>query len=226
MKRVTMVVLILFCAASLFALAEDPKFGEITELFGTVELKPSGQTAFIPARIGDKVAMNTVVSTGIKSTVLIKVGSTVLSVRPLTRLSLAEISVSTGTETINVNIQTGRIRVDVKPPAGTRTSMTIQSPIATASVRGTSFEFDTHSLTVLEGTVAFQGRNGGEMMISAGSTSEINAFGRSEDPIDTFSASLQPPPPVGSNSGYKDSETPAAGTLDSDGEFDFGFIMH
>ena len=226
MKRVMMVVLILFCAASLFAQRDGPQFGEITELFGTVELKPSGQTAFIPARVGDMVAMNTIVSTGFKSTALIKAGSTVLAVRPLTRLALSEISGSAGTETINVNLHTGRVRVDVSPPAGTKVSMTISSPVATASVRGTSFEFDTQSLTVLEGTVAFQGSNGGVMMISAGSTSDISAIGRAIDPIETFSANLLPPPPAGSNSVPASSGTSTSDIVDSDGEFGFGFILH
>ena len=72
----------------------------------------------MPARIGDQVSEDTVVSTGFKSTALIEVGSALLAVRPLTRLTLTEISASAGNETLNVNLAAGRVRVDLNPPAG------------------------------------------------------------------------------------------------------------
>jgi len=199
-----MTVLFLICAAVIFS-----QEGVITELTGTVELKARGQTVFTPAKAGDPVATDTIVSTGFKSTALVRVGSTLLTVRPLTRLSLSEIRSSAGTETINVSLQTGRVRVDVSPPVGTRASMTVTSPMATASVRGTSFEFDTQSLTVLHGSVAFQGANGGVMQVDAGSASEINANGRSADPAAAYAAALLPAPPLGAagtaNRGVSDS---------------------
>ena len=209
MKRITMVILMLLCAVIGFA-----QNGVITELTGTVELKASGQADFVPAKAGDTVARDTVISTGFKSTALISAGSTVLAVRPLTRLSLSEISSSAGTEALNVNLQAGRVRVDVKPPTGAKASMTVQSPTATASVRGTSFEFDTHSLTVLEGAVAFQGSQGGVMMVNAGSTSEVNANGRSADPIQTYAAQLVPASPAGSEAGNRKELTFVRGSVD------------
>jgi hypothetical protein len=147
--------------------------GEIRELTGEVSVKAAGKTAFTAAKAGDKIAQDTIVSTGFKSTAVIAVGSSVITVRPLTRLSLAEIQSSAGTETLNVSLQTGRVRVDVKPPAGTRANTTVQGPSATASVRGTSFEFDTVKLTVNEGTVAFSGASGPISMVNAGKTSSI-----------------------------------------------------
>ncbi len=110
------------CSAAVFA-----QTAVIKELSGTVELKQAGQTDFVPAKVGDEVAQSTIVSTGFRSTALIEVGSSVITVRPLTRLSLAEIASAPGTETINVNLQIGRVKVDVNPPLGTRTSMSIRS---------------------------------------------------------------------------------------------------
>jgi len=211
-----MTAIILLCAACLFA----QQNGVIAELTGTVELKAQGQTEFVSAKAGDAVAGNTIVSTGFKSTALIRAGSTVLTVRPLTRLSLSEIMSSAGTETLNVSLQTGRLRVDVNPPAGTKAAMTVQSPTATASVRGTSFEFDTQHLTVLEGTVAFEGGSGGVMLVNAGSTSEINENGKPADPIETFVSELVPPPPAGSDTGYTN-----AGTSAPTGDFDLVFEL-
>jgi hypothetical protein len=147
--------------------------GVIQELTGQVELKAAGKSTFIAGKIGDKIAQDTIISTGFKSSAVIAVGSSVITVQPLTRLSLAEIQSSGGTENLNVNLQTGRIRVDVKPPAGTKANTSVQGPSATASVRGTSFEFDTVRLSVREGTVAFSGASGPAEMVSAGNTSSI-----------------------------------------------------
>ena len=225
MKQTAMMMLFLFCAAVIFT-QDASQNGIITEITGTVELKAVGQTNFSPARTGDAVAANTIVSTGFKSTALIRAGSAVLTVRPLTRLTLAEIRNAAGIETINVSLQTGRVRVDVTPPAGTRAAMTITSPVATASVRGTSFEFDTRSITVLSGTVAFLGANGGVMLVSAGSTSEINSNGRSADPAEIFTSALVPPPPAGSDTSYAGGGASVPGVKDFIGDFTIDFKLH
>jgi len=215
-KRNFIFIVILFCAVQVFA-----QNGMIRELSGTVEIKRSGQTGFTAAKAGDQVASDTIISTGFKSTALVVVGNVVLTVRPLTRLSLAEISAAAGTETINVNLQTGRVRVDVDPPAGTRSNTTVRGPTATASVRGTSFEFDTEVLTVIEGTVTFQGPTGTAMLVSAGSSSEITVTGQAADPIDTGAAEFQPPPMAGTESGYREEPTFVRGTF----VFDIGKLI-
>ncbi|MCL1815635.1 MAG: FecR family protein [Treponema sp.] len=189
-------LLCFFAAGQAFA-----QTGVIKELSGTVELKRAGQAAFVPARAGDTVARDTIVSTGFKSTALIAIGSSVITVRPLTRLSLAELSSSAGTETINLNLQAGRVRVDVTPPAGTRTNMTVRSPSATASVRGTGFDFDTRRLAVQKGIVVFQGKKGRPMLVSSGSTSQVRKNDNAADPIVTSAAALMPVPPAGTDSG-------------------------
>ena len=215
MKKAAMMAIVL-CAMQLFCtVLVFGQSGVIKELTGTVELKRAGQTAFVPAKAGDTVARDTVVSTGLKSTAIIAIGSTVITVRPLTRLTLAEISSSAGTETVNVSLQTGRVRVDVDPPAGTRTNTSVQGPSATASVRGTSFEFDTREVKVEKGTVAFSGNKGGTMLVSAGSSSIITESNKASDPVVTSAAELLPPPPVGSDSGSTSIfESPAPATGD------------
>ena len=206
MKLNTLMILALLCAAQVFA-----QNGVIKELTGTVELKRAGQADFIPAKSGDTVTKDTVISTGFKSIAIVSVGNTLLTVRPLTRLTLAEISASAESETLNVNLQTGRMRVDVKPPAGTKAIMTVSSPTATASVRGTSFEFDSQRLNVLSGTVSFHGNHGGVMLVNAGSTSEIKDNGKAADPIETYTAELLPPPITGSDSGFRHSGSVSSG---------------
>lgn len=184
MKR-GLLIFLLMAGVVLCAFAQNGRqmSGVIREISGDVELKRAGASAFTRARTGDTVAADTIVSTGFKSAAIIEVGSSKIAVRALTRLSLAEIQSTSDTETLNMNLQTGRVRVDVKPAAGTRANFSVQSPSATASVRGTSFEFDTCSLTVTEGRVAFQGNRGLGILVPAGMTSLIDADGKAVDPI-------------------------------------------
>ena len=174
--------------------------GVIRELSGTVELKNSAASSFVPAKTGDLVMEDTVISTGFKSSALLELGSVLIAVQPLTRLTLTEIRSSSETEILNVNLQAGRVRVDVKPPAGTRASMTVRSPSATASVRGTSFEFDTRNLRVHEGSVSFQGSAGQRIAISAGSSSALGEGGRAQNPVSAGSSSHRPGSPGGGDS--------------------------
>ncbi|MDR2899962.1 MAG: FecR family protein [Treponema sp.] len=195
MKK-TSLLFVLFCAAAcLFA-----QNGIIRELTGEVLLKPVGAAEFTAAVAGDAVAANTIVSTGFKSTAIITIGSSIIAVRPLTRLSLSELQSNAGTETVNVNLQVGRVKVDVKPPAGTRANFTVRGPSATASVRGTSFEFDTVNIFVSEGTVAFQGASGSSVPVPAGSSSDISSVdGKASDSFEATIADLLPPLPKGAD---------------------------
>jgi hypothetical protein len=209
-KAVMTLAVMMMAAAGVFA-----QSGIIRDLSGTVELKAAGSAAFVAAKAGDQVAMNTIVSTGFKSTALISVGSASIMVRPLTRLTLADISAGEGVEQIKVNLRSGRIGVDVKPPAGTRTSFAVQSPVATASVRGTAFDFDTHNLHVLEGTVAFNGAGGAMMLVPAGSESKVDSeSGKAVNPVMISEAALSPPVPAGTDSSPARDELPQSAPAD------------
>lgn len=177
MKKTMLVFFLAAMTLSVFA-----QNGVIKEVSGTVELKAAGSTSFVLAKIGDTIAQNTTISTGFKSMTLLEVGSTVIAVRPLTRLTLTEIRAAQGAETINVNLQAGRVRVDVNPPAGTRTSMAVTSPSATASVRGTKYRFDTRNIHVSEGVVSFRGRRGYQVLVGANDFSGIGPYGNASPP--------------------------------------------
>jgi hypothetical protein len=192
MKNLTALVMLLGAG---FVFAQQ---GVIKEITGTVELKPAGAASFVAAKAGDQVAPNTIISTSFKSTAVVAVGSATLTIKPLTRLSLTEIQQMQGSEHLNVILQSGRITADVKPPPNTKIDMSVRSPTVTASVRGTVFEFDTMTLRVIEGTVAYSGNDGGIMLVSTGGTSQIDTVtGRTADPIETGAAALVPPAPGG-----------------------------
>ena len=179
MKKKVLVLFLSTIALGLFA--QD---GVIRQLSGTVELMHPGAANFVAAAIGDEVTQDTVISTGFRSNALIAVGnSTLITVRPLTRLTLTEISSAAGMETLNANLQAGRVRVDVTPPAGTRASMTVSSPSATASVRGTTLFFDGKNIGVTGGLVEFQGDRGTPVLVGHGFFTGLNNWGMPTDPV-------------------------------------------
>jgi hypothetical protein len=180
MKKIVVGLFLLAMSISLYA-----QSGIIRELSGTVELKNAGAADFVAAQSGDRVSEDTVISTGFRSTALVEVGSTIITVRPLTRLTLTEISIAAGQETLNANLQAGRVRVDVSPPAGTRASMSVSSPSATASVRGTTLFFDGRNLGVTGGTGTLQGDRGPPVMVGDGFNSSVGQGGKPSNPIFT-----------------------------------------
>ena len=212
MKKVYLVLVLILVGTLAFA-----QSGVIREVSGTVEMRGARASAFVPANVGDRVGEDTIISTGVRSSAIIEVGSSLLTVRPLTRLALAEISSAAGTETLNVNLQAGRVRVDINPPAGTRASMTVVGPQSTASVRGTSFELDTRNLQVISGNVVFKGNQGQGTPIKAGASSTVGAGGYAVNPVSAgLVASLRPTAPVGSQSNSSSAPT-RIGSVESPG---------
>ena len=149
-----LVTTILFFACTALAFAQNPE-AVIREITGTVELKKPGAADWVTANPGDRIDRATVVSTGIRSTAILAVGNSTLVVRPITQLTLEDLLSRDETETVDISLRTGRIRVEVTPPAGQKSEFTVRSPTSTASVRGTSFEMDMTGIRVLEGTVSF-----------------------------------------------------------------------
>jgi len=173
----------------------------IRELSGTVELKKSNSAAWEKAAQGQTVAADTVISTGFKSSAIIGIGDSLISVRPLTRLSITELSGRSGTETINLSLQSGRIRADVNAPSGGRTILGVQSPVATASVRGTIFEMGVHELRVIEGTVEYMSAFAVPVLVDSGGNSQVDEkTGRAVNPAASLIAALNPGLPIANDS--------------------------
>jgi len=147
-------VLLFVCGVTL-VFADKPE-AVIREITGTVEIKTPGSANWIPAQQGDRIKEATIISTGFKSTAILSIGHSTLLVRALTRMSLEAFMNQDETDTVNVGLSTGRVRADVKPPAGAKTNFSVKTPSATASVRGTVFDLDTQTLQVTEGKVSFQ----------------------------------------------------------------------
>jgi len=148
-----LILFLIIIKTGAFAFAQTAVIREVT---GTVELKRSANADWTPANPGDRLNKDTIVSTGFKSTAVIETGNSVIVVRPVTRLSLEALIGMNESQTVNVNMQAGRIRVDVNPTAASRSDFSVQTPSSVASVRGTSFEQDSENIEVSEGVVRFE----------------------------------------------------------------------
>lgn len=167
---------LLFVTTTVFAFAQN---AVIRDFSGTVELKKSGSSEWMPAKKGDVIDKKTIISTSFKSTAILAVGNSTITVRPITRLSLEELITQNETETVSLKLNTGRVKVEVTPPSGGRTNLTVQSPSTTASVRGTVFEFDTTSIRVLEGSVSYASLNSRAnltVIVNADEKSRVNEY--------------------------------------------------
>ena len=119
----------------------------ISQLRGKVEVKLPGKTWTVPAE-NQELPATTLVSTGINASARLQIGGSSLILQPLTRLSLEEIRVETGKESTRLNLNTGRVSAQVRSTAGREVNFEVRSPVATASVRGTDFDFDGARLQV------------------------------------------------------------------------------
>jgi hypothetical protein len=112
-------------------------------------------------------------------------------------MSLRELQATTAAVRLDIELRTGRIRADIKAPEGRMVDFTVRSPIATASVRGTAFEFDTVNLRVNDGIVVFFGADNTAVYVAAGESSSPDPVsGKAAVPVETAAAQA-PPPPAG-----------------------------
>jgi hypothetical protein len=187
---------VLFLMSAVLASAQSAAL--IREISGTVEIKAPGAAEWKAAEAGEALDRASLVSTGFRSTALIRIGNSDIMVRPLTRLSLEEITAVQNAERVVLNLRAGRIRAKVDPPAGGSLDFSVRSPIATASVRGTAFDFDGTRLTVEEGRVHLSGESVTGVYVGKGhSTAAAPETGSAVRVIDGLKEELSPPLPAG-----------------------------
>jgi hypothetical protein len=185
-----------FCGVLIFSgtlLFAQNGQARIINFTGSVEIKAPGRTDWVPAAAGMEIGKDSLVSTGFNSTARIGLGNSVLTVRPLTRLTVAEIAQKGSDETVALYLETGRVRAEVSPPSGGKTNFTVRSPSMTASVRGTAFEFNTRRIQVENGRVLFSSANGQAVYVDGGERSYADeAQNRPVPPFEAETASLTP----------------------------------
>ncbi len=168
MKRTILIFVFIFLGISLFA--EVPAI--VREVKGKVEIKAPGKS-WIPAKPGMKLAKKYKISTGFRSQAVLRLGESILVVKQLTRMELSELIKKKGVIKTSLYLRVGKIKATVKRAKGIRQDFKVKSPISTAAVRGTSFEFDGRNLRVFEGTVGFINNLGQRRFIGSGEISKL-----------------------------------------------------
>lgn len=157
-----------------FLFAEIPAV--VKSVKGKVEIRVPGGS-WKKAKQGMKIAKGYYISTGFRSQAVIVLGTSQVIVKQLTRMQLAKLIEKQGTVSTTLNLRVGRVRAHVKTSNGLKQRFTLKSPISTAAVRGTEFEYDGRNLTVYEGTVAFTNLLGQGRLIPAGISSAFTGSG-------------------------------------------------
>lgn len=201
-KALTVLLLLFVSILPTFALE-----GEVISVSGKVEIdSPAG---WVSLKEGDVVETGYVISTGFRSKAVIKVAGSLMTVDALTRLTLEQLNESSDAHSSEVFLDLGSISANVKKAENKRVNFQVNTPVATASVRGTEFAMGLNSLTVIDGAVSYvakkndkkvasnvveeeeeesedtaEGESGGqEMIVSKGNTSTITSSGTASNPV-------------------------------------------
>ena len=139
----------------------------VTRVSGKVEIQaPDGSWSAVTA--GDEIALGATISTGFRSTAVLQVGSAVLEVKQLTRMRLDELIEREGVVKTELFLRVGRVSAQVQQRQGLQQDFRLRSPVSTAAVRGTSFDYDGVNLQVVEGLVALANAYGQSIAVAAG----------------------------------------------------------
>ena len=156
MKKIfILIILIIFASSALFAAEQT---ASVTSLKGNVQYRTGG-AEWTAVTEGMKIPVGATISTGFKSEAVLDLGSSEVFVKQLTRMSIREVAEKNSTITTNLNLRLGRIQADVKTSKGLKHNFTIKTPVSTAAVRGTKFNFDGINIKVKEGRVRVSNKN-------------------------------------------------------------------
>ena len=105
--------------------------------------------------VGDVLSKGDTVSTSFKTELILKINNDTVTVSSLTRVTIQQLASTASKNETSLFISSGSIKASVNPTDNKREDFTVSSPVATASVRGTSFSFNAAGkLTTYSGMVA------------------------------------------------------------------------
>lgn len=177
-KRVLFILLIMLIAIPVFS-----QTAIVQKVAGKVELmSPGGGWTAVSA--GDTFPIGATISTGFRSSAVLLVSNSEITVLPLTRMAIEDLVETQTTVTTSLNLRTGKVRASVQTTAGKTADFKLRSPVSTAAVRGTEFLFDGYRLDVIEGVVQFLNAVNEGLFVSAGNGSETDEGGTVTYPED------------------------------------------
>ncbi|MBQ9205370.1 MAG: FecR domain-containing protein [Treponema sp.] len=122
-------------------------------------------SSWVALKNGDTLDQGSVIQTGFKSEVVLKIKESTVTVAPLSRITLQTLAEREGVagaqpkDETSIYLDTGSLKSNVQKSADRRVGFTVRSPVATASVRGTEFDYATRyksvALKTTGGKVAF-----------------------------------------------------------------------
>ncbi len=161
--------------------------GRVVSVSGKVEIQDARGT-WRPLTAGEAVTAGAMISTGFKSEATIAMGASVLSIKPLTRMTLTQLTEKSDIIETELYLEVGNIRAEVNSTENKRNGFTVRSPVATASVRGTVFEMG-EELHVVRGSVLYISAVGQKRIGNAGQ--QLALFGETvTGPMTTLQAAM------------------------------------
>lgn len=131
MKRLLFVLTALFVCQALFALD-----AEVVELTGKAQVSSNG-TTWSPLAVGSVVSQGATIQTGFNSQLKLKVKGSTITLDPMTRIKVEQLSDKGNIDNTVVSMKIGGLTSNVKKVEDRRAGFTVKGPAATASVRGT-----------------------------------------------------------------------------------------
>ena len=140
---------------------------------GKVEILQNGE--WLPVRVNMEISLGTTISTGFKSSAKLDLGDSIVTVSQLSRMKIEELSKVDNHAKTTLFLKVGKVKADVKSSAKLKHNFKFRSPVATASVRGTSFTFTPIQLTVHEGSVDFSNSYGQKGLVIIGQKAQADS---------------------------------------------------
>lgn len=175
MRKIITCASILFCVLLTNIVALD---GKVMSVRGKVEYQ-NNAGVWAPLGAGDTVVSGTMISTGFKSEASVKLGASILTIKPLTRMTLTQLVEKEDTVDTELYLEVGNVKAEVNSLSNKKNGFTVKSPVATASVRGTIFEIG-ETLIITQGSVEFLTPVGQKRTGTAGQ--QLQLFGGSITP--------------------------------------------
>ncbi|MCR5699126.1 MAG: FecR domain-containing protein [Treponemataceae bacterium] len=189
MKKLIVVLTLLSTVFTMAVFAQNMTATVLT-VVGKVE-KQSGDS-WTPLSVGDKLTSGSLISTGFKSSATIKFDGSVLELAPLSRLTLSQLAEQDGSRDSSVYLDAGKINANIKSSDNKRVHFTVNTPVATASVRGTAGEVDVFGcVKSTESVWAVQAVNskgetvGNVVPVSKGMVTQVTESGTVENAVST-----------------------------------------
>jgi hypothetical protein len=123
-----------------------------------------------------EITKGTTISTSFKSEAVLDLGSSYITVKALTRMKLEELLDREDTIQTDIYLNFGKVSAEVKTTDNKSHDFKLKSPVSTAAVRGTKFDYDMFSVMVEKGIVLFLNKINQGRSIRKGGASFTTGF--------------------------------------------------